>query len=185
MPVLKIHQYGAEVLRQKARLIETKELKKAKFIQLVKDMLETMYKSNGVGLAAPQVGLSIRLIVIDTDWTEEDTSAKPRVLINPEIIEKSGELESEEGCLSFSGKDGNNAVLLKSIKRYDKVKVKYLNMSSQVKYIEAEGDLLCRCLQHEIDHLDGIVLIDRAGDVQEIKDVLNSSGYEKELKEDK
>lgn len=115
---------------------------------LVEDMKETMYKGIGIGLAAPQISVPKRVIVIDT--SEEGN--KPVALINPEIVERSGELRSEEGCLSIPG-------FRDTVKRSAKVKVKARDVHGDEFEIEAE-DLLSCCLQHEIDHLDGILFID-------------------------
>ena len=113
--------------------------------QLIGDMLETMYHANGVGLAAVQVGVLKRLVVIDV--SEEGDS--PIILINPEIIDKSGSQTGDEGCLSVPGKSG-------VVTRADHVKVKAFN--EKMELFELEGDaLLARAIQHEVDHLDGIL----------------------------
>ncbi len=148
MALLEIRKYPNEVLKKRAEKIENidSELQK-----LIDDMIETMYKANGVGLAAPQVGVSKRLIVVDTSLREENQ--KLIVLINPEIIQSDEEILSEEGCLSLPG-------FITRLKRKEKVLVKGLDREGKEIEIEAEG-LLSRALQHEIDHLDGILLIDR------------------------
>jgi peptide deformylase len=115
--------------------------------KLIKNMAETMYDANGVGLAAPQIGVLKRVIVIDTG---EGLIA----LINPEIIEASGEQTDAEGCLSFPG-------IVGEVTRASKVKVKGLTPEGEEVVLEGEG-LLARAFQHEIDHLDGIVFIDKA-----------------------
>jgi peptide deformylase len=119
--------------------------------KLIDDMIETMYKANGVGLSAPQVGVSKRIIVVDTSPREENQSLI--VLVNPEIVNSDGEIISEEGCLSIPG-------FITRLQRKQKVFVKGLDKNGKEIEIEAEG-LLARALQHEIDHLDGILLIDR------------------------
>lgn len=114
--------------------------------KLIKEMLETLKNANGVGLAAPQVGQSMRLCVIDVD-------DEIYVLINPQITAKSkSKYISEEGCLSIPGE-------FYLIERYDEVKVRYLNQEGKQVKIKARG-LLARAMQHEIDHLDGILFID-------------------------
>ncbi|MGI6224905.1 MAG: peptide deformylase [Peptococcales bacterium] len=127
----------------------SKEVKKItpNIIKLVKNMAETMYDANGVGLAAPQVGVLKRVIVIDVG---EGIIA----LINPEIIETSGEQTDLEGCLSFPG-------LVGEVTRADKVKVKGLTPEGKEVILEGEG-LLARAFQHEIDHLNGILFVDKA-----------------------
>jgi peptide deformylase len=148
MAILEIRKYPDEVLKKKSEpVIDINgELQK-----LIDSMVETMYKSNGIGLAAPQVGISKRLIVIDTSIREENQSLI--VLINPEIVSSNGEILSEEGCLSLPG-------FITRLKRKEKVFVKGLDRKGNSVEIEAEG-LLARALQHEIDHLEGILLIDR------------------------
>ncbi|MDX1918091.1 MAG: peptide deformylase [Candidatus Caenarcaniphilales bacterium] len=176
MAVLDIYQYGAEVLRNPSREVNKKEIKSKEFKRFVRDMLETMYIKNGVGLAAPQVGINKRVIVIDVDWPQADRN--PMILINPKIVYQEGELLSEEGCLSFRGNTLNKeGVQLKTVRRYAKVKVNYNDLDNQRQSIEAVGDLLCRCLQHEIDHLDGVLFIDKSEDLEQVKEELIKSGF--------
>ncbi|MGB9710529.1 MAG: peptide deformylase [Thermodesulfovibrio sp.] len=148
MATLDIKKYPDEVLKNKAELVNdlSGDLQK-----LIDDMIETMYNFNGVGLAAPQVGVLKRLIVIDTSARQENQSLI--VLINPEIINSEGEILSEEGCLSLPG-------FITRLKRNERVFVKGLDRKGNPVEIEATG-LLARALQHEIDHLDGILIIDR------------------------
>lgn len=148
MAVLEIKTYPNEVLKKKAQPIT--ELN-GDLQKLIDDMIETMYSAYGVGLAAPQVGVSKRLIVVDTSPREENQSLI--VLINPEIVNSEGEILSEEGCLSLPG-------FITRLKRKEKVIVKGLTRQGKEIQIEATG-LLARALQHEIDHLDGILIIDR------------------------
>ncbi|WP_133130378.1 peptide deformylase [Legionella yabuuchiae] len=115
---------------------------------LIDDMFETMYDANGVGLAAPQIGINLRLSVIDVIGDK----SQQIVIINPEIISKEGELEYQEGCLSVPG-------TYDTVVRAEKVKVKALDRFGKPFEIEAQG-LLGECLQHEIDHLNGILYID-------------------------
>lgn len=126
---------------------------------LVDDMIETMYAANGIGLAAPQVGVLKRVIVFDT--SEDRTGAGH--LINPVIIEHEGEVISEEGCLSIPD-------YRDTITRHEIVKVAGLNLNGEKIEISA-GDLLSRCLQHEIDHIEGVLFIDRLSKIK--RDMFN------------
>ena len=146
MAILEIKEYGEPVLREKA--LPVKEVN-PEILNLIKDMAETMYTDSGVGLAAPQVGVSKRIILIDG---EEDGLI---VLINPMIVKSEGEVVAEEGCLSVPG-------IYSQVKRSSKVTVKALNENGDPIEITKEG-LTARALQHEIDHLDGILFIDRIG----------------------
>ncbi len=144
---MKIYKLGEEVLRQKCVPVEPSEIND-EMRALFDEMFETMDDAQGVGLAAPQVGISKRFFVI----TVED--GVRRVFINPQIIFTSNDLcDYEEGCLSLPGFEEN-------IRRPSKVTVSALNESGKPFTLEAEG-LLARCIQHENDHLDGIVYIDR------------------------
>ena len=124
---------------------------------LSNEMLKTMYKNHGIGLAGPQVGESKRIIVFDLGYDPDDKDKPkcPHTLINPEIIERSSEMEdSEEGCLSCPG-------ISAPVLRHAIVKVKYFDLDGQEHAIEA-GGLLSHCLQHEIDHLEGKTLFQTA-----------------------
>jgi peptide deformylase len=140
--VLKIAINGDPVLRRKAKPVDkiTKRLR-----NLAKDMLTTMYEANGCGLAAPQVGVSERLVVIDA-------GQGPLVLINPEIIAREGQARDSEGCLSIPGRS-------EYVTRAQKVRVNFLDLRGKAVTMEGEN-LLARAFQHEIDHLDGILFID-------------------------
>ncbi len=118
---------------------------------LIDDMFDTMYEANGVGLAAPQVGILKRIFVIDCG--DEEGNSVPYVFINPEIVEKDGEQTDYEGCLSVPGKSG-------MVSRAMTVKVRAMNEQMEPFELEAEG-LLARCIQHENDHLDGVVYVDK------------------------
>ncbi len=145
---LEILEIPHPLLRQKSVFVnkEDKEVKK-----LLENMLETMYAAHGVGLAAPQVGVLKRIVVIDTASKEEKPN--PLFLVNPKIIEHSEETsECSEGCLSVPNQYA-------SVQRYTEVTVEYEDADRIVKQIKAEG-LLAIALQHEIDHLDGIIFID-------------------------
>lgn len=120
-----------------------------RIIELCEDMIDTMYEKDGVGLAAPQVGILKRVIVVDVDMENPD----PHVFINPEIIESSGEQRGPEGCLSVPGVMGE-------ITRPFKIKVKALDVDGKEFITEAE-DFFARAICHEIDHLNGILFIDR------------------------
>lgn len=119
--------------------------------KLAEDMLETMYAAPGIGLAAVQVGEMNRLITIDVSHDED--AKEPRVFINPEILWKSEELSVyEEGCLSIPD-------YYEEVERPAKIRVRYTNLAGEPEELEADG-LLATCLQHEIDHLDGVLFID-------------------------
>jgi len=147
MALLRIYQYPEPVLKQPAAPVSgiDDELRR-----LAADMAETMYAAPGVGLAAPQVGVSRRLIVLDCTGKEE-----PRQLItavNPEIIAREGESCEEEGCLSVPE-------YYAKVERSARVTVRYLDLDGQVQELTVEG-LWAICFQHEIDHLDGILFVD-------------------------
>lgn len=138
MALRNIREVGDEVLHKNCREVKAMDQRTR---DLIEDMLDTMYEANGVGLAAPQVGILKRIVVIDV--TGED----PYVLINPRIVEKSGEQTGQEGCLSVPGKAG-------IVTRPNYVKVAALDVDMQP--IEVEGtELLARAFCHELDHLDG------------------------------
>lgn len=147
MSVLKIEMLGSEVLRRRAEEIVDidDELRRT-----IRDMFETMYDAEGIGLAGPQVGLERRVIVVDV--REDD--AIPFALVNPRIVEEAREKDkAEEGCLSIPGVSG-------VVERSTRVVVEALSENGEPVRMEAEG-LLGRCLQHEIDHLDGVLFLDR------------------------
>lgn len=148
MAVLEIRKYPDDVLKKVAEPVNeiNGELQK-----LIDDMIETMYSSNGVGLAASQVGVLKRIIVVDTSSRQEGQSLL--VLINPEIVDCQGEILSEEGCLSIPG-------FITKLKRKEKVFLRALDRQGNPVEIEADG-LLSRALQHEVDHLNGILIVDR------------------------
>lgn len=159
MSLLKIYTFPEPVLRQKAARIETFD---DALEVLSQDMLETMYDAPGVGLAANQIGIAKRILVIDTDYNiEGDEEAEirtyvnqnPRVIINPEITEKSGKILFKEGCLSVPG-------FTEEVERFDRVTFKYQDVKGQHHEEKAQG-LLAVAVQHEIDHLDGKLFIDR------------------------
>jgi peptide deformylase len=148
MASLRVRTYPDPVLKGKCEPVEhiTDPVR-----QLLDDMAETMYLNNGIGLAAPQVGERSRLIVVDVQRGEAGNTLLK--LINPRLVEKEGETKSEEGCLSCPD-------LLVEVNRFETVTVEALLPDGRETRIEADG-LLAVCLQHEIDHLDGVLLVDR------------------------
>ncbi len=125
-----------------------KELKR-----LSKQMANLMYKNNGCGIAAPQVGVTKRMIIIDVDWDGDEEKQDPIVLVNPEVVELKGEEETAgEGCLSVPG-------INVAVTRQPWARVRYYDLDGEIWEIEGD-ELLGRCLQHEIDHLDGITLFE-------------------------
>lgn len=153
MAIRNIREIGEDVLTKKCKAV-TEMTPRTK--ELIEDMLETMYEANGVGLAAPQVGVLKRVVVIDT--TGED----PHILINPRIVESSGEQTGQEGCLSVPGKSGQ-------VTRPNYVKVAALDVN--MKEFELEGtELLARAICHELDHLEGLLYVDKVeGPLQDVK----------------
>lgn len=153
MAIRNIREIGDEVLTKKCKEV-TEITPRVK--ELIEDMLETMYEANGVGLAAPQVGILKRIVVIDT--TGED----PHILINPRIVETSGEQTGQEGCLSVPGKSGQ-------VTRPNYVKA--VAMDVNMKPFELEGtELLARAICHELDHLDGHLYVEKVeGELQDVK----------------
>jgi peptide deformylase len=145
LSILTVLEFPDERLRKKAAAVKTVD---EKIKKLADDMLETMYQSHGVGLAATQVDVHQRVIVIDVSEERDD----PLFLINPEIIEKDGVKESEEGCLSVPG-------FFEKVKRAEHVRVKALDKDGRAFEFEAR-DLLAVCVQHEIDHLNGKLFVD-------------------------
>ncbi|MBO4872133.1 MAG: peptide deformylase [Lachnospiraceae bacterium] len=159
MGIRTIREIGDDILRKHSKPI--KEMT-PRIRQLIKDMFETMYDDNGVGLAAPQVGILKRLFVIDCCDGEEG-APNPYVFINPEILETRGEVTDTEGCLSVPGR-------FAPVPRPEWVKVRALDKNMQPFELEAEG-LLARCICHENDHLDGILYVDKAtGPVEYVKE---------------
>lgn len=149
--VYKIVKYGDPVLEVKCDPVADSEFGTPELKQLVADMFETMYSAKGVGLAAPQIGIRKRLTVIDPSAGENPEERV--VLINPEIVEKQGKLNEEEGCLSIPG-------FRENVTRAAKTRVKAQNEKGE--WFEVTGEeLLSRAIQHETDHLDGVLFIHR------------------------
>jgi peptide deformylase len=148
MSELRVIKYGNPLLRLKAKKIERID---ESVRQLAADMIETMQKEAGIGLAAPQLAQSIRLVVIDLSLIEENEM--PMVFVNPEVLEAKGEATLEEGCLSLPD-------IREEIRRPEIIKISYQNLDGMVIEKTVDG-LLARALQHELDHLNGVLLIDR------------------------
>ena len=151
MAIRQIRTIGDEILTKKCKAV--KEMT-PRTKELIGDMFDTMYQASGVGLAAPQVGILKRIVVIDVDGT-------PYTMINPQILEKSGEQTGSEGCLSVPGKAG-------IVTRPNYVKAEAWNEEMERYEVEAEG-LLARAVCHELDHLDGVMYVDLVeGDIYDV-----------------
>lgn len=160
--ILPIYLYGSTVLRQKAAEVELQQESAEDLLKFVNDMIETMHAADGCGLAAPQVGVSKRVLVVDgNDLAERFPALKGfhREMINPVFTEESEETSSyEEGCLSIPGVDAE-------IVRPKRIKVKYLD--AHLNEVEEEfDDFAARMIQHEMDHLDGVVFTDHASPIR-------------------
>lgn len=153
MAIREILEYPDPRLRTVAAAVERVD---DSIRQLVEDMAETMYAAPGVGLAAPQIGVPLRVFVIDV--ADENEPSQLTAYINPELVEVSGSQSWKEGCLSFPG-------VSESIKRAETVRVRALGVDGQVFEREATG-LLAVAIQHESDHLNGILMIDKVGPIQ-------------------
>lgn len=149
--ILPIREYPDPILRQPARAVETVD---EVVRSLTADMLETMYAAGGIGLAAPQVGHGLRIICVDV--SEERNQGQ--VLVNPCILRKEGLLEGEEGCLSVPG-------LYELVRRAAWIEIQAQNEHGEPFLAEAEG-LLAVCIQHELDHLEGVLFIDRLSELR-------------------
>ncbi len=157
MAILNVRQLGDEILTKKCKQVRVIT---PRIRQLVDDMYETMYDAGGVGLAAPQVGILKRIVVIDVtpDPEEGEELSEDEIqrftMINPEIIESSGEQRGYEGCLSYVGMSG-------IVTRPEHVKVRFTDIDGDEYELEGDG-LLARCICHELDHLDGHMYTERA-----------------------
>ncbi|MGH2574728.1 MAG: peptide deformylase [Ignavibacteria bacterium] len=149
MKTLPIYTYGFDILRKKTKRIGKID---DKLIELVRNMFYTMHRANGIGLAAPQIGLDIALTVIDISKVEGEEKQKPIVLINPLLRDYHGENIMEEGCLSLP-------LLRAEVNRPENIYIEYQDIDLNKKNIELNG-LMARVVQHEIDHLNGILFID-------------------------
>lgn len=166
--ILPIYLYGQPVLRKVGRDIE-KDYPNLK--TLIENMFETMYNADGIGLAAPQIGLDIRLFVIDLEPLAEDNpkySGFKKVFINPRIVEETGELvKMEEGCLSIPG-------INEIVERKERIRIQYFD-ENFVPQEEVYDDFFARCIQHEYDHIEGKLFIDHISGIRKqlIKGKLN------------
>jgi peptide deformylase len=140
---------------------------------LAHDMCDVMYDEPGIGLAAPQVGEPVRLIVVDTEWTQEDGERHPLILVNPEISEREGEITWTEGCLSVPDFEAE-------VERSARVRLVAQDLEGEEVAIDAEV-LQAVCFQHEIDHLDGVLFIDR---ISRLKRSLYVKKRKKQLRQD-
>ena len=145
MAILKVLHFPDPRLRKKAVSVEQLD---SSIESLAKNMIETMYTQNGIGLAATQVNVHKRVVVIDLSTDKND----PKILVNPEILSKEGAEEMREGCLSVPD-------VFDVVKRAEKIKFRYLQLDGQLMELNADG-LLAVCVQHEIDHLNGKLFID-------------------------
>ncbi len=164
-PSLEIYKLGDNVLRENAKRISKVD---NSIRNLAKEMLQSMYAAKGIGLAAPQIGINKELLVIDINF--EDSAAEPLILINPEISAYGTTLNSyEEGCLSIPG------VYLNVI-RPSTIKLKYRDEMGRPRKMKADG-LLARCIQHEMDHLNGVLFVDRVTSKDDLKKELIKEGF--------
>ena len=164
-PPLEIFKLGSSTLRTEAQHVckVNNDIR-----NLAKNMLQSMYSAKGIGLAAPQVGISKELLVIDINF--EDSAAEPLILINPEITAFGSTLNSyEEGCLSIPG-------VYLNVVRPSTIKFKFRDEMGRPRKMNADG-LLARCIQHEVDHLKGILFLDRVTSNEELKKELSKEGY--------
>ncbi len=148
MALLPILEFPDPRLRTKGALVEASDIATPEFQRLLDDMFQTMYEAPGIGLAAAQVDVHKRFMVIDVSEERNE----PRVFINPEITARSGSRVYQEGCLSIPG-------IFADVSRADTITVRFLDRQGQQQQLDADG-LLATCIQHEIDHLDGKLFID-------------------------
>lgn len=157
--ILPIYLYGQPVLRKEAQNIDSgyPNLK-----ELIDNMFETMYNAEGIGLAAPQIGLDIRLFIVDLEPLAEDEPKYAnfkKVFINAQIIERFGDIEPiQEGCLSIPG-------INEKVDRESKIRIKYFD-ENFVEHEEEYDDFFARCIQHEYDHIEGILFIDKISGIR-------------------
>ncbi len=166
---LEIHKFGDRVLRQSSRRISKVD---EPIRDLARDMLRSMYTAKGIGLAAPQVGVHKQLLVIDIDL--ETASTPPIVLINPEIIGSSATLETyEEGCLSIPG-------VYLNVVRPSAIRLSFRDEMGRPRKMNADG-LVARCIQHEMDHLNGVLFVDRVTDQEDLTRELRENGFNRDF----
>ena len=165
-PLLEIYKLGDKVLRQNAKRISKVDNSIRK---LTKEMLQSMYAAKGIGLAAPQIGINKELLVIDVNF--EDSAADPLILINPEITDYGTTLNSyEEGCLSIPG-------VYLNVVRPSTIKLRFRDEMGRPRKMKADG-LLARCIQHEMDHLNGILFVDRVTSKEDLSKELIKEGFD-------
>jgi peptide deformylase len=165
-PPLEIHTLGADALRQPAQRIGKVN---DQVRELARDMLRSMYTAKGIGLAAPQVAVYQQLLVIDLDL--ENSATPPLVLINPEITAASAGLDTyEEGCLSIPG-------VYLDVVRPTAIELSYRDEMGRPRKMKADG-LMARCIQHEMDHLNGVLFVDRVTDQAGLQKELNDNGFQ-------
>jgi peptide deformylase len=164
-PPLEIHYLGDRVLRQPAKRIAKVD---DSIRKLAKDMLQTMYSSDGIGLAAPQVGINKQLIVIDCE--PDQPTNPPLILINPQIVGYGDQLcNAEEGCLSIPG-------VYMEVIRPETIEVSYKDENGRPRKLKASG-LLARAIQHEMDHLNGVMFVDRVENGLALTEELKKKGF--------
>ena len=156
--LLDIHIYGDEVLRLKAA--EVKQIDD-ELHQFAEDLTHTMYKRDGVGIAAPQTGISKRIIVVDPHWSQDGKSREPLVMINPMIESSDGETETEEGCISVPG-------IYARVVRPSEISVSYTELSGERRLMKLSG-YPAVVVQHEYDHLEGILFVDHLSTIASLK----------------
>ena len=164
-PSLEIYKLGDDVLRQNAKRISKVD---TSIRNLANEMLQSMYAAKGIGLAAPQIGINKELLVIDINF--EDAAAEPLILINPEICAYGTTLNSyEEGCLSIPG-------VYLNVVRPSTIKLKFRDEMGRPRKMRADG-LLARCIQHEMDHLKGVLFVDRVTSKEDLNQELIKEGF--------
>ena len=164
-PSLEIYKLGDDVLRKNAKRISKVD---HSIRYLAKEMLQSMYAAKGIGLAAPQIGINKELLVIDVNF--EDSAAEPLILINPEITAYGSTLNSyEEGCLSIPG-------VYLNVVRPSTIKLRFRDEMGRPRKMKADG-LLARCIQHEMDHLNGVLFVDRVTSKEDLNKELIKEGF--------
>ena len=161
MALREVLQFPDERLRRVSKPLEQVD---DRIRELARDMCDVMYDEPGIGLAAPQLGEAVRLVVVDTEWMEEDAERDPLVLVNPEIVEAEGKLVWSEGCLSVPDFQAE-------VERAERVSLRATDLEGETLEIRSEG-LQAVCFQHEIDHLDGKLFIDRISRLKRSRYVL-------------
>ena len=165
-PSLEIYKLGDDVLRKNAKRISKVD---HSIRYLAKEMLQSMYAAKGIGLAAPQIGINKELLVIDVNF--EDSAAEPLILINPEITAYGSTLNSyEEGCLSIPG-------VYLNVVRPSTIKLKFRDEMGRPRKMKADG-ILARCIQHEMDHLKGVLFVDRVTSKEDLNKELIKEGFQ-------